>query len=278
MGNRGSSLLQDEEIKLISEETGFSPAQIERLYSRFTSLDQSGICGSLSRQDFLRVPELAINPLRDRIVHMFFVDCDDDHDRINFRQFIKVLATFRSSDKPTRSRNISRNQSVKNIFGSVTQNEYSYSRHSSCDDFSNYYSVHHHTTNNHSIYYEADQLKKPLNQNLPLMDTEEPLNSRKQKLFFMFKIYDVDNDNRISLDDLKEILNMMVGSYIDETKLTDLAVRTLTQVDKDCNGYIDFDEFCTVFLHRDIDEILRGERSTNIASETSASLAIPTDR
>lgn len=47
------------------------PSQIERLYSRFTSLDK-GDNGCLSREDFLRIPELAINPLGDRIVHAFF--------------------------------------------------------------------------------------------------------------------------------------------------------------------------------------------------------------
>lgn len=78
----------------------------------------------------------------------------------------------------------------------------------------------------------------------------------------MFKIYDVDNDNLISLEDLKQILKMMVGKYISECKLIEMAEKTLRQVDKDCNGYIDFDEFCTAFLHRDIDETLRVKFST----------------
>lgn len=69
-----------------------TPNQIERLYSRFTSLDRTD-CGTLSREDFLRIPELAINPLCDRIVHAFFADSTDD--RVNFRQFMKVLAHFR---------------------------------------------------------------------------------------------------------------------------------------------------------------------------------------
>jgi calcineurin B family protein 1 len=30
--------------------------------------------GYLTREDFLRIPELAINPLGDRIVHAFFND------------------------------------------------------------------------------------------------------------------------------------------------------------------------------------------------------------
>ena len=45
--------------------------QIERLWSRFTSLDKQQK-GYLTREDFLRIPELAINPLGDRIVHAFF--------------------------------------------------------------------------------------------------------------------------------------------------------------------------------------------------------------
>lgn len=64
-----------------------TPNQIERLYSRFTSLDRTD-CGTLSRDDFLRIPELAINPLCDRIVHAFFADSNDE--RVNFRQFMKV--------------------------------------------------------------------------------------------------------------------------------------------------------------------------------------------
>lgn len=237
-------MLQDEEIQLISEETGFSPALIERLYSRFKSLDKN-ICGSLSRQDFLRVPELAINPLCDRIVHMFFVDCDEDHDRINFRQFMKVLAAFRSSTRPTR----------------LSQDKYKHSRHSSCDGFFYYYNVPHHTTNQHSIHYVGNnlqgQFKKPHTSPPTLLDPYEPANSRKQKLYFMFKVYDVDNDDRLSLDDLKQILIMMVGNYISDSNLTRLAFKTLRQADRNNDGYIDFDEFCTAFLHRDIDELLR---------------------
>lgn len=291
MGNNlvSSSMLQEEDINLISSETGFSAAQVERLYMRFKSLDKSGICGSLSREDFLRVPELAINPLCDRIVHMFFVDCDDDHERINFRQFMKVLSTFRSSARqPSKSRNVCRKDSIQSIFSSLSQNRFRHSRHSSCDGFFNYYPVQHHMTNQHSIHYVAStthipsnnvnninnnhygisgagsgaisngcgQFKKPypISQ---LLDDDEPTNSRKQKMYFMFKIYDVDNDDRISLDDLKQILQTMVGKYISEAKLQAIAEKALRKADKNHTGYIEFDEFCAEFLHRDIDDLLR---------------------
>ncbi|XKL66529.1 hypothetical protein PGB90_009949 [Kerria lacca] len=97
MGNRSSLLLRDEEIAQIQDETGFTPNQIERLYSRFTSLDR-GDCGTLSREDFLRIPELAINPLGERIVNAFFEDISST-DRVNFRQFMQVLARFRPIQK-----------------------------------------------------------------------------------------------------------------------------------------------------------------------------------
>lgn len=87
-----------------------TPNQIERLYSRFTSLDR-GDCGTLSREDFLRIPELAINPLGDRIVHAFFGDSGSD--RVNFRQFMQVLARFRPIKKSKENKMNSREQKLK---------------------------------------------------------------------------------------------------------------------------------------------------------------------
>lgn len=92
MGTRSSIQLQEDELNEIQEETGFSHNQIIRLYSRFTSLDK-GSNGFLSREDFLRIPELAINPLGDRIVHAFFQESNDE--TVNFRDFMRVLARFR---------------------------------------------------------------------------------------------------------------------------------------------------------------------------------------
>merc|ERR1712066_363171 len=116
MGNSRSSLqLQQEEINEITAETGFTKQQIERLYARFTSLDKQNH-GYLTREDFLRIPELAINPLGDRIVHAFFWDnakksdsnnrfpndepnMDGTNERVNFPDFVRVLAHFRPLKK-----------------------------------------------------------------------------------------------------------------------------------------------------------------------------------
>merc|ERR1711872_379311 len=85
MGNSRSQLqLQEEEINEITAETGFTKQQIERLYARFTSLDKQNH-GYLTREDFLRIPELAINPLGDRIVHAFFYESKSQgHEKVHF--------------------------------------------------------------------------------------------------------------------------------------------------------------------------------------------------
>lgn len=180
MGNRSSLLLRDEEIAQIQEETGFTPNQIERLYSRFTSLDR-GDCGTLSREDFLRIPELAINPLGDRIVHAFF---EDGADRVNFRQFMQVLARFR-----------------------------------------------------------------PIKKN-----KDNKLNSREQKLKFAFKMYDLDNDDKVSRDELLAILHMMVGANISEEQLTSIAERTIMEADQNGDQMISFEEFCKALERTDVEQ------------------------
>ena len=73
MGSNASMQLQSEELSEISKETGFTPKQVKRLYSRFTSLDKNNT-GSLTKNDFQRIPELHVNPLRDRIIEVLTCD------------------------------------------------------------------------------------------------------------------------------------------------------------------------------------------------------------
>merc|ERR1712133_283280 len=100
MGNSRSSLqLQQEEIDEITSETGFTKQQIERLYARFSSLDKQSH-GFLTREDFLRIPELAINPLGDRIVHAFFYESKNtEEEKVDFKDFVRVVAHFRPIKK-----------------------------------------------------------------------------------------------------------------------------------------------------------------------------------
>jgi calcineurin B family protein 1 len=179
MGSRPSLLLRDEELAEIQKETGFTANQIERLYSRFTSLDKSNT-GALSRDDFLRIPELAINPLGERIVNSFFKNSDD---RVNFRQFVRVLAHFRPVKK----------------------------------------------------------------------NRDNNVNSREEKLRFAFELYDLDNDNYISKEELLAILQMMVGENISEDQLLSIAERTITESDTDGDGMISFEEFCASLSRSEVE-------------------------
>ena len=94
MGNSRSAQLETDDIEEISEETGFTRPQIERLYDRFKSLDKTNQ-GYLTREDFIRIPELAINPLGDRIVHAFFYESKNNgEEKVDFKVKENLLTTF----------------------------------------------------------------------------------------------------------------------------------------------------------------------------------------
>lgn len=289
-------MLQDEEIKSISEETGFSASQIERLYTRFKSLDVTE-SGSLSRSDFLRVPELAINPLSDRIVHMFFADCDptDDGDRINFKQFARTLATFRPSSSHhhgNSQNNHNHNNNNNNNITSHLENELeptesnleesnqlrmprigsSYNGLSS--KHHHHHHLHHHHNNHHYPHHHRHNSSKDIPSLLkshsfldrnhidgnfkPLQTTNSFQNNElTSKAEFVFRLYDVDDDERISFDDLRCILKMMVGNYIEDVQLNKIASRAFHEMDKNNDGFIDYEEFCKVFSSKDLDDKLR---------------------
>jgi calcineurin B homologous protein 1 len=114
MGSTVSTLLTKEDIQDIVVETGFSSSQIKRLYNRFTTLDKNNM-GYLTRQDFLRIPELHVNPLRDRVIEVLIEDSGSD-DKINFKQFAKVLSTFRRSEKKDEFKTNNRENRLKFLF------------------------------------------------------------------------------------------------------------------------------------------------------------------
>ncbi|CAF0828216.1 unnamed protein product [Brachionus calyciflorus] len=181
MGSSSSILLTKEEIQNIANDTGFAPNQIKRLYNRFTTLDKD-TKGYLDRQDLLKIPELHVNPLCERIIEVLV----DDHGRdgkLNFKQFAAVFSTFRR--------------------GKVEQND---------------------------------------------------LNSKQNKLKFLFGIYDRDKDNKINKSELLSILKMLVGSNIPEDQMNSIAERTITELDENGDLVITFEEFCETLQKIDVDE------------------------
>lgn len=69
---------------------------------------------------------------------------------------------------------------------------------------------------------------------------------KESKLRFAFRIYDMDNDGYISNGELFQVLKMMVGNNLKDTQLQQIVDKTILFADKDEDGRISFEEFCSV--------------------------------
>ncbi|CAF0769527.1 unnamed protein product [Brachionus calyciflorus] len=104
MGSSNSIVLDRSEIDDIAKETNFTSGQIKRLHTRFTSLDKDNL-GYLRKEDLSTIPELNINPVRERIIEVLINDYGIDG-RLNFKQFARVLSTFRRKTGVTGSNSV----------------------------------------------------------------------------------------------------------------------------------------------------------------------------
>ena len=94
MGNFSSQLLQEEIIEL-SHSSTFSHAQIIKLYKRFKTLDKENK-SCISLLEFMAIPELAMNPLANRILTVFDKSSKSE---LTFKDFISCLSVFLASTK-----------------------------------------------------------------------------------------------------------------------------------------------------------------------------------
>ena len=92
-----SSDLTTHDIDELQITSGFTPAEIKKLYARFRKLDRTGR-GVIRREDLLKIPELAMNPLCSRIITLFRPASSLANDsgvwQINFKEFLKALSVF----------------------------------------------------------------------------------------------------------------------------------------------------------------------------------------
>ncbi|KAG6534075.1 calcineurin subunit B-like isoform X1 [Zingiber officinale] len=86
MGNT-SSMLTQYDIEEVQEHCNhaFSQQEIVSLYHRFCQLDRNS-SGFITGDEFLSVPEFAVNPLSQRLLRML--------DGLNFKEFVAFLSAF----------------------------------------------------------------------------------------------------------------------------------------------------------------------------------------
>lgn len=82
------------------------------------------------------------------------------------------------------------------------------------------------------------------------------VNSKKEKMRFAFRMYDIDGNGEIQKGEIMEVLQMMLDDSIDKEHLRNIARRTLTEADKDGDAMITFEEFYRTLQHTDIDKTL----------------------
>eukprot|EP00029_Vermamoeba_vermiformis_P011509 TRINITY_DN6342_c0_g1_i1.p1 TRINITY_DN6342_c0_g1~~TRINITY_DN6342_c0_g1_i1.p1 ORF type:complete len:183 (+),score=79.34 TRINITY_DN6342_c0_g1_i1:84-632(+) len=87
------SALTTEEIDAMKVMSNFSEKELKRLHRRFKKLDKDS-SGTLTIDEFMSIPELAVNPLLERVISIFDTNKDNE---VEFKEFISALSIF--SDK-----------------------------------------------------------------------------------------------------------------------------------------------------------------------------------
>ncbi|KAG9072125.1 Calcineurin subunit B [Linnemannia hyalina] len=71
-------------------DSNFTAEEIQRLYKRFMKLDKDG-SGSIDKEEFLAIPQIATNPLASRLIAIMDEDGGGD---VDFKEFIAGLSAF----------------------------------------------------------------------------------------------------------------------------------------------------------------------------------------
>ncbi|KAK4046869.1 Calcineurin subunit B [Microbotryomycetes sp. JL201] len=85
MGAGQSQILQEME-----QSSNFSAPEIQRLKKRFMKLDKDG-SGSIDKDEFLQIPQIANNPLASRMIDIFD---EDGSGTVDFQEFVAGLSAF----------------------------------------------------------------------------------------------------------------------------------------------------------------------------------------
>jgi len=87
MGQSPSQFMND-----LENHSNFNANELERLKKRFMKLDADGN-GSIDREEFLQIPQIASNPLASRMIAIFD---EDGGGTVDFQEFVGGLSAFSS--------------------------------------------------------------------------------------------------------------------------------------------------------------------------------------
>ncbi|KAI0685990.1 calcium/calmodulin-dependent protein phosphatase [Cytidiella melzeri] len=87
MGQSQSQFMED-----MQKRSNFNAGELERLKKRFMKLDSDG-SGSIDREEFLQIPQIANNPLASRLIAIFD---EDGGGTVDFQEFVGGLSAFSS--------------------------------------------------------------------------------------------------------------------------------------------------------------------------------------
>jgi len=76
----------------MEQNSNFSASELQRLKKRFMKLDSDG-SGSIDREEFLQIPQIANNPLATRMIAIFD---EDGGGTVDFQEFVGTLSAFSS--------------------------------------------------------------------------------------------------------------------------------------------------------------------------------------
>merc|ERR1711874_919179 len=77
-------------------------------------------------------------------------------------------------------------------------------------------------------------------------------NTKKDKLMFSFRMYDLDGDGSISVDELLAVLTIMVDN-IEEAELCKIAEKFVQEIDHSQDTLISFEEFVQIMDTSDVE-------------------------
>jgi Ca2+-binding EF-hand superfamily protein len=212
MGAAGAKeeLLRRDEVDELEQATGFDGDQVLELYSRFRKLDRAGT-GTITRGDLLAIPELAMNPLVDRVVsHFGFTE----QARINFPDFLRVLSVFLdpSFEEGVSLRASPRQQARRGRPGADES--------------------------------DSDGSEEEPGA-APALTRQQALAAKEEaRLRLLFDLFDTDNDGLLSSKELFGVLKSMVGVNMVDEELTEIVARVVRDLGgQDAESRISFAAF-----------------------------------